>query len=386
LRLHDTKIPPGASSVLIVDLDAITDNYRHIQTQAPTAEIGVSIKSDAYGLGAAMIAPALASAGCQTFFVATAAEGAKLRPATPDAEIVILNGPDAATVTLFSDHQLTPALNSLAQLDVWRTTAAGNPPRKAAYLHIDTGMSRLGLSDAEVSQLCADGARLDGVEVAVVMSHLACAEQANSPNNPQQREGLMAAAARLAALTGPVRTSLANSAGVFLGADYHLDLVRAGASIYGLNVLNQKPNSMWQVIHLYAKILQIRDVDKPATVGYGATHQVRQPSRIATLATGYADGYLRAAGRLTDKDKRPLATTYIGDTPAPVVGRVSMDLLTVDVSNVAEAAAQPGGYAELIGDHFSADDLADVAGTIGYEVLTRLGQRHHRIYRGGDTV
>jgi alanine racemase len=386
LRLHDTKIPPGASSVLIVDLDAITHNYRHIQTQAPTAEIGVSIKSDAYGLGAAMIAPVLVSAGCQTFFVATAAEGANLRPAIPDAEIVILNGPDAATATLFSDHQLTPALNSLAQLDAWRTAPAGNPPRKAAYLHIDTGMSRLGLSEAEVSQLCADGARLDGVEVAVVMSHLACAEQATSPINPQQHERLLATAARLSALTGPVRISLANSAGVFLGADYHLDLVRAGASIYGLNVLNQKPNSMRQVIHLYAKILQVRDVDKPATVGYGATHQVRQPSRIATLATGYADGYLRAAGRLTDKDKRPLATTYIEDTPAPVVGRVSMDLLTVDVSNVAEAAAQPGGYAELIGDHFSADDLADVAGTIGYEVLTRLGQRHHRIYRGGDTV
>lgn len=386
MRLHDTPIPADASSVLIVDLDAIADNYRRIQSRAPTAEIGVSIKADAYGLGAATIAPALASAGCRTFFVATAAEGAELRPALPDAEIVILNGPDAATAPLFGEHRLTPALNSLAQIEAWRAATAGEAARQAAYLHIDTGMSRLGLSDAEVTQLCTDGARLDGIEVAVVMSHLACAEETGSPTNAQQRDRLLAAAARLAKITGPVRTSLANSAGVFLGPDYHLDLVRAGASIYGLNVLNQKQSSMRQVVHLYAKILQVRDVDKPATIGYGATHKVGRPSRIATVSTGYGDGYLRAAGRLSDQDTRPLATAYFSDNGAPVVGRVSMDLLTIDVSAIPLKAAQPGSFAELIGDHFSADDLADVAGTIGYEVLTRLGQRHHRIYRGGDTV
>jgi len=383
---HGAKIPPGVGSVLIVDLDAIANNYRHIQSLAPTAEVGVSIKADAYGLGAAPIARALAAIGCQTFFVATAAEGAKLRSAVADAGIVILNGPDAASAPLFVEHGLTPALNSLLQIDVWRTAAAGNSHLKGAYLHIDTGMSRLGLSEAEVSELCSDPARLEGVGVSVVMSHLACADEPGSPMNARQRERLLATAATLSALTGPLRTSLANSAGVFLGADFHLDLVRAGASIYGLNVLNQKLNSMHQVVHLYAKILQVREVDKAATVGYGATHQVSRPSRIATVAIGYADGYLRAAGRLTDKDTRQLATTYVGDAAAPVVGRVSMDLLTVDVSDVPAAAAQPGAFVELIGDHFSADDLADVAGTIGYEVLTRLGQRHHRIYRGGDTV
>lgn len=383
---HDTNVPPGAGSVLVVDLDAIANNYRHIKSLVPAAEVGVSIKADAYGLGAATIAPALAAIGCQTFFVATAAEGAKLRPAIPDAEIVIFNGPDAASAPLFVEHRLTPALNSLLQLEEWRTTAVGNPQHNAAYLHVDTGMSRLGLSDAEVSHLCSDGARLDGISVSVVMSHLACADDPSSSMNAQQRERLLAAAAALSAHTGPVRTSLANSAGVFLGADFHLDLVRAGASVYGLNVLDQKLSSMKQVIHLFAKILQIREVDRPATVGYGATHRIARPSRIATVATGYADGYLRAAGRLTDKDPRPVATTYIDGAPAPVVGRVSMDLLTVDVSDMPAAAAQPGGFVELIGDHFSVDDLADVAGTIGYEVLTRLGQRHHRVYRGGDTV
>ncbi len=383
---HDTNIPPGVDSVLVVDLDAIANNYRRIQSLAPTAEVGVSIKADAYGLGAAAVAPALAGAGCQTFFVATAAEGAQLRPAVPGAEIVIFNGPDAASGPLFSENRLTPALNSLAQIDTWRSAVAKDPRHKAAYLHVDTGMSRLGLSEAEVSQLASDGARLQGIEVSVVMSHLACADEPTSSMNAQQRDRLADAAAALSALTGPVRTSLANSAGVFLGPDFHLDLVRAGASIYGLNVLNQKLSKMGQVIHLYAKILQVRDVDRPATVGYGATHRVSRPSRIATVATGYADGYLRAAGRLTDRDTRPAARAYIGQAAAPVVGRVSMDLLTVDVSDVPAAAVQPGRFVELIGDHFSTDDLADVAGTIGYEVLTRLGHRHHRIYKSKDTA
>jgi alanine racemase len=382
---HDTNIPPGVDSVLVVDLDAIADNYRRIQSLVPTAEVGVSIKANAYGLGATAVAPALATAGCQTFFVATAAEGAQLRSGVADAEIVVFNGPDAASVPLFKENRLTPALNSLAQIDTWRSAVAKDPQHNAAYLHVDTGMSRLGLSDAEVSQLASDGARLQGIEVSVVMSHLACADEPKSPMNAQQRDRLSATAAALAALTGPVRTSLANSAGVFLGPDFHLDLVRAGASIYGLNVLNQKSNKMGQVIHLYAKILQVRDVDRPAPVGYGAAHRVSRPSRIATVATGYADGYLRAAGRLTNRDSRPAAQAYIEDAAVPVVGRVSMDLLTVDVSDVPAAAVQPGRFVELIGDHFSADDLADVAGTIGYEVLTRLGHRHHRIYKSKDS-
>ena len=386
MQLHDAKIPPGVSSVLVVDLDAITANYRRLQGLAAAAEVGVSIKADAYGLGAATVASALAAAGCQTFFVATAAEGARLRPAIPDAEIVILNGPDAISAPLLVEHRLTPALNSLPQLDLWRTTTAGKSHRNQAYLHVDTGMSRLGLSAAELSQLCADGARLDGIAIAVVMSHLACADEPNSPMNAQQRERLLAATAALSALTGQVRTSLANSAGIFLGADFHLDLVRAGASVYGLTVLDQKHRKMQQVVYLYAKILQIRDVDQPATVGYGAAHRVGGPGRIATLSTGYADGYPRAAGRLTDRDTRPLATAYLDDTAAPIVGRVSMDLLTIDVSAAPANAVQPGDFIELIGERFTADDLADVAGTIGYEVLTRLGQRHHRIYRGGATA
>ncbi len=325
------------------------------------------------------------AAGCQTFFVATAAEGASLRPAVADVAIVVLNGPEPDSVPLFLDHRLAPALNSLHQIDLWRAASAAAAP-SPAYLHIDTGMSRLGLGAAEMAELADDPARLDGIEISVVMSHLACADEPDSPMNAEQRERLAAAVAALPGLGGAVRTSLANSAGAFLGAEFHLDMVRAGASIYGLNVLNQKISEMTQVVYLYSKIVQVRDANKGATVGYGATHRVGRPARIATVATGYADGYLRAAGRLAATDKRAAATAYIGDSAVPVIGRVSMDLLSVDVSGVPAAAAQPGQFVELIGARFGADDLADVAGTIGYEVLTRLGRRHHRIYRGGDGI
>lgn len=380
---RNADIPPGTGSILVIDLDAITANFRRIQALAPTAETAVSIKADAYGLGATAVAPALAAAGCRTFFVATAAEAALLRPTLPDAALVVLNGPEPGSAALFAEHRLTPALNSLDQIDVWRTATAAQPAAaEPAYIHIDTGMSRLGLGADELATLAAEPERLAGVDISVVMSHLACADEPGSPMNARQRERLVGAIAALPMTVASARVSLANSAGVFLGADFHFDMVRAGASIYGLNVLNNKLSEMSQVVYLYAKIVQVREVDKAATVGYGATHQVSRRARIATVATGYADGYLRAAGRLSATDKKPTAKAYIGDTAVPVVGRVSMDLLCLDVGDMA--AARPGAFVELLGRRFTADDLADAAGTIGYEVLTRLGRRHHRIYWGGD--
>lgn len=383
---YNAKIPPGVGSVLFIDLNAIARNYGHLQSLAPDAKVGVSVKADAYGLGVLTIAPVLAAAGCQTFFVASAAEGQRLRPSIPDAEIVVLNGPDTACLPLFTEHRLTPALNSLAQIDVWRTIATENPQTEAAYLHLDTGMARLGLGEDELSELCADATRLGGIKISVVMSHLACADDPGSPMNALQRDRLVAAKTKLAPLTGTVEASLANSAGIFLGSGFHMDLARAGAAIYGLNVLGEDISKMEQTVHLYAKILQVRDIDRDETVGYGATHRADRVSRIATVSTGYADGYPRAAGRLTEADTRPTATAYVDDVAVPVVGRISMDLLAVDVTNLPAATAQPGAFVELIGTHFGTDDLAEVSGTIGYEILTRLGQRHYRIYRGGDTA
>ena len=224
MNFNGTQIPPGVSSVLIVDLEAIKHNYRHIQSLAPDTEIGVSIKSDAYGLGASVIAKTLASIGCKTFFVATIDEGVKLRSDLPNTEIVILNGPTANSEWLFVEHQLTPTLNSLSQIDTWKTLKKDNIPCKAAYLHIDTGMSRLGLSINDVSQLCSNLNMLNELDIKVIMSHLSCADDAKSSTNKKQLVLFNTLVKQLTVITGPVRLSLANSAGCLLGSDYHLDL------------------------------------------------------------------------------------------------------------------------------------------------------------------
>ena len=243
-------------------------------------------------------------------------------------------------------------------------------------------MSRLGLSVNDVSYLCSNVNILNELDIEVIMSHLSCADDEKSSTNKQQLLLFNTLVQQLSVITGPVRLSLANSAGYLLGSDYHLDIIRSGASIYGLKVTKSSKNPMQRVVHLFAQIIQVRNVDHPSTVGYGAIHKINRPTKIATLAIGYADGFLRASGQISNKDTRSFATAFINGKIAPIVGRISMDLITIDVSEIPEA--EPGTYAELIGDNISIDDLADISGTIGYEILTRIGQRHHRIYKGLD--
>ena len=334
------------------------------------------MKADAYGLGLAPVARTLVQAGCRTFFVATAGEGRALRTILPDAEIVVLNGPDAESVAIFREAGLTPALNSLHQIDTWRGGGIATP----AWLHVDTGMNRLGLGPDEAETLFAEPDRLRGVGISTVMSHLACADESGHPMNLAQLGAFEAARTRLQALTGPVRASLANSPGVFLGPDYHFDLVRPGAALYGLEPQPGQPNPMRQTVEIYAKILQVRSVDTPMTVGYGAAHKVAGPARIATVGAGYADGYPRAAARRTGE----VMHAHVAGHKVPLFGRVSMDLITIDVSELPEAVAVPGQEVELVGPNATPDSLGASAGTIGYEVLTRFGNRLHRIYRGGS--
>ncbi|MDA0787287.1 MAG: alanine racemase, partial [Proteobacteria bacterium] len=291
MAARDIVIPADAGAVVIVDLDAITENYRLIQATCPGAEVGAAVKADAYGLGGGPVAAALCNAGCTTFFVATPAEGIKLRGSNDTAEIVVLNGPEPASVATFLDNQLTPTLNSLAQIETWARAGSAD-----AWLHVDTGMNRLGLGPAELETLVAEPARLDGIRISTILSHLACADTPDHPMNAAQRDRFTAARARLTPVIGPCRASLANSGGAFLGPDYHFDLVRPGASLYGIRPRAEGPNPMKQVVEIYTRILQVRDVDTPMTVGYGAAHQVTGHRRIATLAAGYADGYPRAAG------------------------------------------------------------------------------------------
>lgn len=376
----DIHIPGEAGATLVVDLDAIVENFRLIQSTCPGAEVGVSVKADAYGLGIAPVTRALFHAGCRIFFVATPREGKDLRGILPEAQIIVLNGPTRDQTEIFAAAQLCPVLNSLEQIEAWQSGAGTHGATIPAWLHVDTGMNRLGLGETELGALLAEPDRLGNVTLSTIMSHLACGDTPENPMNAVQLARFIAIRQRVEAVTGPLRASLANSPGIFLGSEFHFDLVRPGAALYGLSPSLQRPNPMHQVVEMQAKILQVRDVDTPMTVGYGAAHRVEKPARIATIAAGYADGYPRAAAGNTGDTMH----VHIAGHDVPLCGRVSMDLLTIDVSTVPEALTRPGQAVELLGSHISADDLASASGTIGYEVLARLGHRSHRVYKGGQ--
>ena len=374
--------PPGhAGGVLHIDLDAIAANYRNLRARLAAATCGAVVKADAYGLGAAKVAKALAGAGCRDFFVALIDEGVEIRAVLPEATIYAFCGATAETAAALAEYRLIPALNDLGQIEAYsayaRTPASeaaggGGSGRLAAMIHIDTGMTRLGLEAPDVAALAEKPERLAGIEVKYVMSHLASAEEPANPMNARQLAAFNDARAQLG---NDTRASFANSSGIFLGPDYHFDLARPGAALYGIAPQAGIPNPMTQVVRLQGKILQVRDVDSPMTVGYGAAHRVRAKGRIATVGVGYADGYFRALGNR--------GHAYIGETRVPVVGRVSMDLITLDVSKAPPDQAVPGGFVDLISDRHPVDALAKEAGTIGYEILTALGRRHHRIYSHG---
>lgn len=367
-----------AHALLTIDLAAIAANWRLLQARCGSAQCGAAVKADAYGLGMEQVAPALHAAGCRTFFVATVGEGIALRRLLPDGIIYVLHGPLGPDTQAFLRHDLRPVLNSLDQLAAWRAAAdgAGAPP---VALHLDSGMARLGLPRPEVATLLAEPDRLRDVDVALVMSHLACPDEPAHPLNAGQHATFTAALQRLLpmlrAMGSSPAVSFVASSGIFLGSDYLFDLTRPGAALYGVNPLPAQANPMRQVVTLKAKIIQTRCVDSGETVGYGATHRFTRPARLAVVGAGYADGYFRSLG------SRGIA--YIGEQRVPVVGRVSMDLITLDVSEVAPSHARPGAWVDLIGPHNPVDALAREAGTIGYEILTSLGRRYERRYLNG---
>ena len=364
-----------ACAFLTIDLAAIQANYRRLQREAGGVEVAAVVKADAYGLGATQVGPALARAGARRFFVAQIGEAIALRAALaeacPEAAIHVLQGPLPGTEADFLEHDLIPVLNSLEDLALWRGLAEQKGEALPAVLHIDSGMNRLGFDPAALEILAKDHGHLGGIRLTAIMSHLACAEEADNPMNAAQRDAFSAALKRLP--QAPV--SLANSSGIFLGPGYHFDLLRPGVALYGINPTPGKPNPMNQVITLKGKVLQVRDVDAPQSVGYGAAHRVTGATRLATVGVGYADGYLRSlSGR---------GGAFIGGQRVAVVGRVSMDLITLDVTSVPQEMVRPGALVDLLDPQHGADALAEEAGTIGYEVLTALGQRYHRSYLAG---
>jgi alanine racemase len=354
-----------AGAILEIDLGSLVDNFRRLNDLCQGAECSALMKADAYGLGAPEVARALAAGGCETFFVAHLHEGMALRAHLPDRRIFVLHGPMPATESDFNEHRLIPVLNSREQIDLWgrHARAAGG---LAAALHVDTGLNRLGLSATDVDAIADDPDLLAGVEIGLVLSHLACAEETEHPLNPAQRQSFERLRARLPAAPA----SLANSSGIFLGPEYHYDLVRPGVALYGVNPLPGQPNPMRQVVTLKGKILQVREIDRDEAVGYGAVYRAPGPRTIATVPVGYADGFLRSLGNK--------GMGVIAGVPVPMVGRISMDLITFDVTDAPAEATHPGALIELIGPDMPLSRVAELAGTIEYEILTALSARYHR--------
>jgi alanine racemase len=359
--------PAASQAVLEVDLGAVVANWIALQAQHPSGPAAAVIKADAYGLGARKIAAALHAAGCRHFFVAYLPEALAVRDVVPDAMLAVLCGLLPGTEADYMTHHLTPVLGALAEIERWAEQARSLGQRLGAILHLDTGMSRLGLDDNELAILADDHSRLQGLTILYVMTHLLAAENPADRVNQLQLERFVAARGRLP----PAPTSLANSSGIFLGADFASDLARPGAALYGVNPTPGRPNPMRDTVRLMVRVLAVRDVRQGATVGYNGTWVATRPSRIATAAFGYADGFHRS---LSNRG----AASFDG-SPVRLVGRVSMDLTTFDVTD--HPAVQPGSWLEILGPNLAPDDVAAAAGTNGYEVLTSLGRRFHRVYR-----
>lgn len=366
------EVPARAAGVLTVDLAAIAENYRILKAAMQQRAVAAVVKADGYGLGAERVAPALVKAGARSLFVAQLDEALRLRPLLdrchPALSLYVLNGLMPGAEADYADNNILPVLNSLGQIEAWSAFARQRETALPAAVHLDSGMCRLGLPPDEVEALRADPARLGGIVPTCILSHLACADEPQHPKNAEQLAALKAALTALP--RAPV--SFCNSSGIFLGPDYHFDLGRPGVALYGVNPTPGQPNPMRPVVRLQAKILQIRAIDAPQTVGYGATHRATGPARIATVAAGYADGYLRSISSR--------GHAWVAGRRVPVVGRVSMDLLALDVTGVAPEKVRPGDWAELLNGAQDVDALAREAGTIGYEILTSLGARYHRVY------
>lgn len=360
-----------APARLTIDLGAIVENWRTLARLSGKAETAAVVKANAYGLGARQIGQALSSAGCRSFFVATPDEGARLRAVLRDARIFVLSGIWPGVEEKFFGNGLIPVIGSMEQLAFFRSCGREHPHG----LYVDTGMNRLGLTLEEAAALSS----ATHGRPSLVMSHLACPDDPEHAMNRRQLESFQA----VSRMFEGIESSLASSAGIFLGPDYHFDLTRPGIALYGGEALSTAPNPMRPAITAEARILQIRDVRKGDAASYGATHVFDRDSRVAIVGCGYADGWHRAlsgSGVGARGDGSPGACVFVADERAPIVGRITMDLTMFDIGAIAEGRVRTGDYVELFGPNIRLDDAARAAGTIGYELLTSLGDRYERRY------
>jgi alanine racemase len=372
-RAGVTGGPPltETGGVLTIDLDAIAANWRMLAERVDPADCAAVVKADAYGCGLAEVTGALAKAGCRTFFVAHLYEARPVRQVAPEATIYVLNGIPPGGAASFAAARLRPVIGSMAELIEWDAFCSVQKWTGGAALHFDTGMNRLGLPIEEAPAL-STRVKTPKHGISLIMSHLACADAPEHPLNARQiqlfREVRM--------IFRGIAASLANSSGIFLGPATHCDLVRPGAALFGINPTPGAANPMRQAVSLKGRIVQVRQVPRGASVGYSAAWTAPHESRLAIVAVGYGDGYLRAGAALAGE--RPMAV--VAGRRCPVVGRISMDLLAIDVTALPEKAPRRGDFATLLGDGIDVDELARFGGLIGYEVLTSLGRRYHRVW------
>lgn len=368
-RAVATDPAADAGSVLTIDLGAIRENYRRLKARLGKTRCAGVVKADGYGLGADRVARSLMQEGCDTFFVAHVGEGIALRAAIGTGPaIYVLNGLPPGSEADAVSAGLTAVLNSIEQLAAWREAAKAAGHSLPAAIQVDSGMSRLGMSPKETGAVAADPDALEGIDLRLVMSHLACADDPGHPANEAQRVEFD----RLRAMLPAAPASLANSSGIFLGESYHHQLARPGAALYGINPTPGQENPMLPVIRLQSRVIQTRTVEKGAGIGYGHTATAEGVLRLATISLGYADGWHRCAASAASFDGVEL----------PFVGRVSMDSIILDISALPEGRLRPGDLVDLIDADRTIDDVAGSYGTIAYEVLTSLGHRFHRIHVG----
>ena len=370
---HVPAFPPDFGSRVTIDLGAIAANWRILDSRATPVECAAVVKADAYGCGLEPVTRVLTAAGCRTFFVADLAEARRVRAIAPEAAIYVLNGLLPGTPPDFAEIYARPVIGSLVELAEWDTFCNARDWHGGAALHVDTGMNRLGINPQEAAALAPRVTQSERHGISLLMSHLACADVPEHPLNDRQIRIFREVRTHFRG----VPASLANSPGIFLDDACHCDMVRPGVALYGANPTPYRSNPMRPVVGLSARILQIRSVPRGEAVGYGAAWTAQRITRLAVVAAGSADGYSRAVG---STDGQAGAEAVVAGVRCPVVGRVSMDLLAVDITDLPEHTAHRGDLVTLIGSALTLDEVAAVAGLIPYELLTGLGRSHTRVH------
>lgn len=364
----------SATGIITIDLAALVSNWRALARLVAPAECGAVVKADAYGLGAAHVIPALLKGGCKTLFIATPGEAHQARQLAPDATIFALDGLISGAGKALIEARTYPVLSSLPEVKEWAALAHERKARLSCALHVDSGLNRLGLTAREVQEVARDAKCLGQIDIKLVMSHLASADDPADPKNEQQRQVFES----LRGILPNTPASLAASDGLMLGPAYHFELTRPGYALYGGQAFKGGATPVQPVLRVQARVLQIKDVAPGQSVGYSATWIAKRMSRIAVVAVGYADGFFRSGSSPGDHSG---ALASIGGTTVPVVGRVSMDLITLDVTDLDQVPKR-GDLVDLVGPGLPIETMGARAGTIGYEVLTSLGRRFERFYVG----